>query len=150
MNAPRTRGPQAQEDSPRADSEPAPSVPASLRQRMARAASDRIRQRKPDDPYRSVAREFPTLVHSCGLAQALAFAQAKGGPHERYAQDLVTVLAAAGHEPVGSAEQLAQRIRDDLWVTQYIRLSRDALTAAVCLKQAIAAADDGSAPGQGA
>src|SRR5262249_30522536 len=145
-----TGGPQAREDSPRADSEPAPSVPASLRQRMAKAASDRIRQRKPDDPYRSVAREFPTLVHSCGLAQALAYAQAKGGSHERYAQDLVRVLAVAGHEQVGSAEQLARRIRDDLWVTQYIRLSRDALTAAVCLKQAIAAADNEAAPCQDA
>ena len=150
MNAPRTRGPQAQEDSPRADSEPAPSVPASLRQRMARAASDRIRQRKPDDLYRSLAREFPTLVHSCGLAQALAFAQAKGGSHETYTQDLVTVLAGAGHEQIGSAEQLARRIREDLWVTQYIRVSRDALIAAVCLKQAIEAADDEAAPGRGA
>ncbi|WP_037586643.1 type III-B CRISPR module-associated protein Cmr5 [Stenoxybacter acetivorans] len=27
--------------------------------------------------YRSFARSFPSLVHSCGLAQAIAFAQAK-------------------------------------------------------------------------
>ena len=150
MNPPTIRGPQAQGARQLADSEPTPEILGSLRQRMARAASERIRERKPEDLYRSFAREFPMLVHSCGLAQALAFARAKGGPHEAYAQDLVKVLAAAGHEQVGSAEQLARRIRDDLWVTQYIRLSRDALAAAVCLKQAIEAADDAAAPGQGA
>lgn len=120
-----------------------------ISQRMAQAASNRIRDRKPDEPYRSFAREFPMLVHSCGLAQALAFAMAKGGHHKMYAEDLAKVLAAAGHEPVGSAEQLAKRIREDLWVTQYIRLSRDALAAAVWLKRSVEAAGDGPAPSQG-
>jgi CRISPR-associated protein Cmr5 len=118
-------------------------------QRMAQAASDRIRERKPDEPYRSFAREFPMLVHSCGLAQALAFARAEGEHHKKYAEDLAKVLAAAGHEQVGSAEQLARRIRDVLWVTQYIRLSRDALAAAVWLKRSVEAAGEGPAPSQG-
>ena len=116
---------------------------------MAQAAYSRIAG-KPAKEYARFAREFPTLVHSCGLAQALAFARAKSEHHKKYADDLAQVLTAAGHEQVGSAEQLAKRIREDLWVTQYIRLSRDALAAAVWLKRYVEAADDGTTPDQGA
>ncbi len=119
-------------------------------QRMAQAAYNRIRARKPDEKYRSFARSFPTLIHSCGLAQSLAFALAKKEHHADYAEDLATVLAAAGHEQIHTAQQLADRIRDDLWVTQYIRISRDALAAAVWLKRYVEAADDGNPPKQGA
>jgi CRISPR-associated protein Cmr5 len=118
-------------------------------QKMARAAHEQVAQRKPDDAYIRFAREFPTLVHSCGLAQALAFALAKSDHHRRYAEDLAKVLAAAGHEQVGSAEEMARRIREDLWVTQYIRLSRDALTAAVWLRRAVEAAGLGSSSARG-
>ena len=103
-------------------------------QTMAQKAFERINARPPDKPYASFAREFPRLVHSCGLAQALAFARAKEEPQKHYADDLAAVLTAAGHVRVATAKELADRTRD-LPVNQYIRLSRDALAAAIWLKR---------------
>jgi CRISPR-associated protein Cmr5 len=89
--------------------------------------------------YRSFAREFPTLVHQCGLAQALAFAQAAQGRHQAdYVNDLAGVLKAAGHKGVDGAKELAEQTRS-LPVTGYVRLSRDALAAAVWLKRYVEA-----------
>lgn len=47
-------------------------------QKMAQAAYKRIADRKPDREFVSFARSFPSLIHSCGLAQAVAFANVKG------------------------------------------------------------------------
>ena len=118
-------------------------------QKMAQKAYERISDRKPDDPYISFAREFPTLVHSCGLAQALAFARARSEHHKTYADDLAKVLTAAGHEQVATARDLAKRIRADLSVPQYIRLSRDALAAALWLKRYVEADGGGPTSDQG-
>ncbi len=121
-------------------------------QKMAQKAYERITDQKPDPKYTSFAREFPTLVHSCGLAQALAFARAKGEKsehHKKYADDLAKVLTAAGHEQVGSAKELAKRIREERSVTWYIRLSRDALAAAVWLKRYVESADGSTSVNQG-
>jgi len=116
-------------------------------QKMAQAAHDQIPPR-PEKEYASFAREFPTLVHSCGLAQALAFARAKGERHKKYADDLAKVLTAAGHQHAGTAKELSNRIREDSSVTGYIRLSRDALAAAVWLKRYVEAADDNAPLGE--
>jgi CRISPR-associated protein Cmr5 len=110
-------------------------------QQMAEEAYRRIAGRKLEKEYTSFAREFPTLVHSCGLAQALAFAQAKSERHRNYADDLAKVLAAAGHSQVGTPKELAHRIRN-CHVTQYIRISRDSLAAAVWLKRYVEAAGE--------
>jgi CRISPR-associated protein Cmr5 len=88
--------------------------------------------------YRSFAREFPTLVHQCGLAQAVAFAQAKKDHQLDYATDLAVVLKAAGHEGIPTVTALADQTRS-LPVTAYVRLSRDALDAAVWLKRYVEA-----------
>jgi CRISPR-associated protein Cmr5 len=112
------------------------------RQKMARAAyariSARIAPQKPDDKYASFAREFPTLVHSCGLAQAVAFALAKGEHQAKYVDDLAAVLGRAGCAQMNDAKQLAQQTHG-LPVAQYLRLSRNALAAAVWLKRYVEA-----------
>src|SRR5437870_550909 len=114
---------------------------------MAQAAFGRVQQKKerPETyckEYRSFAREFPTLVHQCGLAQAVAFAQAKKDHQLDYANDLASVLTAAGHPGIASAEALAGQTRS-LPVTGYVRLSRDALDAAVWLKRYVEALFEG-------
>jgi CRISPR-associated protein Cmr5 len=102
-------------------------------QTVAETAFGRVRAHQPiTDEYRSFAREFPTLVHQCGLAQAVAFALAKGGQQEEYARDLAAVLK------VGSVDDLADRTRQS-GTANYIRLSRDALKAAVWLKRYVEA-----------
>jgi CRISPR-associated protein Cmr5 len=117
-------------------------------QTMAHEAYQRIMERKPESDYKSFAREFPTLVHSCGLAQAVAFALAKrntkrsdGGPQFCYANDLATVLNKVGFDQIGNAEELAEQTRT-LPVTGYLRLSRNALLATDWLKRYVEAAGE--------
>jgi CRISPR-associated protein Cmr5 len=113
-------------------------------QRMAQAAHGRVeghqRSKKAayQKEYRSFAREFPTLVHQCGLAQAVAFAQAKGGHQADYLADLGAVLAATGHNEAAAPAALAAQTRS-LRVSGYVRLSRDALDAAVWIKRYVEA-----------
>jgi CRISPR-associated protein Cmr5 len=126
---------------------------------MAQAAFGRV-QEKRDRPekyseryrkeYRSFAREFPTLVHQCGLAQAVVFAQAKKDHQLDYVTDLAAVLKAAvlnaaGHANIASAEALAGKTRS-LPMAGYVRLSRDALDAAVWLKRYVEALFEDQTP----
>jgi len=114
-------------------------------QRMAQAAYKRIAARKPDSEFASFARSFPSLIHSCGLAQAVAFAQAKGTsekskekPPGKYLDDLAAVLAAVGHSDAATADTLKAATRESP-VPAYIRLSRNALQAAGWLKRYVEA-----------
>jgi CRISPR-associated protein Cmr5 len=118
-------------------------------QRMAQAAFNRVQARHPvSEEYRSFARDFPTLVHQCGLAQAVAFALAKGRTREAlkaYACDLADVLKVAGHLNAATAEDLSGQTRS-LPVLAYVRLSRDALDAAVWLKRYVEALFEDATP----
>lgn len=105
-------------------------------QKMAQAAYQRIVQRKPGEKFVSFAREFPSLVHSCGLAQAVAFAKAKH--HEDYLQDLAAVLTTIGHSEARSPDSLEAATRERS-VPAYVRLSRNALQAAGWLKRYVEA-----------
>ena len=89
--------------------------------------------RKEDrDRYTSFAREFPSLVHSCGLAQAVAFARSKH--RKEYLEDFAAVLNAIGHPEAASTENLEKATREHD-VPAYVRLSRNALRAASWLKR---------------
>jgi CRISPR-associated protein Cmr5 len=117
-------------------------------QKMAQAAYKRIVDRKPDREFASFARSFPSLIHSCGLAQAVAFAQAKRAPEKgkdtpgKYLDDLAAVLAAVNHSDAHSdaatADALEAATREAA-VPDYIRLSRNALHAAGWLKRYVEA-----------
>lgn len=110
-------------------------------QRMAATAAECVAKRKPTPSaeYRSFAREFPTLVHTCGLAQAVAFAQAKGAKsadHRNYLDDLAAVLVAAGYAAAATGPALGDHLRAaGMTVPEYVRVSRDAIDAAVWLKR---------------
>jgi CRISPR-associated protein Cmr5 len=110
-------------------------------QKMAQSAYMRVTERKPSKEYTSFARDFPTLVHSCGLAQTLAFALAKKGHQLDYANDLASVLTAAGLPGVETAEGLSDKSRS-VGVAEYLRLSRAGLTAAVWLKRYVEASTE--------
>jgi len=113
-------------------------------QKLAQAAYACVEQRKNGKDfgeYETVARKFPALIHTCGLAQAAAFAQAKrkkdkstGGAECEYLADLAAVLIAGGHAEFPDANGLAAHTRTD-GLTTYLRLSRDAIDAAVWLKR---------------
>lgn len=115
------------------------STPQTNSQKMAQAAYQAIRDRNPPKEYVSFAREFPSLVHSCGLAQSVAFAQArsksKADHHQhQYITDLAAVLKAAGHPEIVSFKALETATRN-FQVGPYLRLCRDALLASTWLKR---------------
>lgn len=109
-------------------------------QRLAQAAFVRIaKYGKPDKEYVSFAKKFPALIHTCGLAQAVAFALAK--KQTGYVEDLAAVLKASGHPEMISAEALDDQTRTQQ-LSGYLRLSRDAISAAGWLKRYVEAAGE--------
>lgn len=120
-------------------------------QRLARAAFAQVEVRasapKEDrDKYLAFARAFPTLIHTSGLAQAVAFALAKGiKPKEKEKRllidDLCVILHASGHgwlsrEMEEPGKELDSHAHDkDTDAVTYMRLTRHALQAASWLKR---------------
>ncbi len=72
------------------------------------------------------AKRFPTLIHTCGLCQALAFAQAKD--RDDYLDDIATVLERL------SRDKLLAKARSAA-VPEYMDLSRNTIMAASWLKR---------------
>ena len=95
-------------------------------QRLAQAAYAQVSlqgtpDKGPDKEYVSFAKKFPALIHTCGLAQAVAFALAKGKskderkgpkPELRYLDGLAEVLRLLGHDGVDSPKSLDKASRD--------------------------------------
>ena len=108
-------------------------------QLMAQKAFERVsRQQKTSGEeglkdYKSFALSFPSLIHSCGLVQAIAFAMAKdkGG----YIDDLQKVF-----DTVDSAGDLQTRSRE-AHVMEYMRITRHAISAASWIKRYCQASD---------
>ena len=97
-------------------------------QRMAEAAFLRVEERTKGSgatEYLSFANSFPSLIHSCGLVQAVSFAQAKGK------DDLLKDLAAVLGKPL---DELTVKSRTKP-LSPYMLLSREALAAAGWLKR---------------
>jgi len=88
------------------------------------AVSERRNYPKKND-YVTFAKSFPALIHTCGLVQALAFAEAKNR------EDLLSDLAAV----LGLREDRLLSDSRTTNVVAYLRLSRDALAAAGWLKR---------------
>jgi len=93
-----------------------------------------------DGKYLVIARKFPVLVHTAGLAPALTYVQAKGRgqgyeAYRTYLDDLAAVLAAAGAvRGTGDAAALLATVRDaDL--RAFMLLTDRVRTAAVWLKR---------------
>ncbi len=97
-------------------------------QRWAERAYQVVNARKvggdAEKEYLRFAKRFPSLIHTCGLAQSISFAQARG--HGEVVSDLVFVLSHQGDLPADSRRAL---------LPQYLRLSREALAAASWIKR---------------
>lgn len=88
--------------------------------------------------YASFAKSFPALIHTCGLVQALAFADAKD--RDDILEDLASVLGTRQEELLAESRQAG--------VVTYLRLSREALDAAGWIKRYVEALlDDKTRPG---
>ncbi|GIW75940.1 MAG: hypothetical protein KatS3mg104_1003 [Phycisphaerae bacterium] len=112
-------------------------------QRLAQAAYAQIARhtkngtRKPDKEFVTTVKKFPALIHTCGLAQAVAFALAK--QDKEYIGYLEAVLKAAGYTAITEQKTLCEHARESP-LTDYLRLSRDAIDAASWLKRYVEAA----------
>ncbi|MBQ3456346.1 MAG: type III-B CRISPR module-associated protein Cmr5 [Synergistaceae bacterium] len=101
-------------------------------QSMAGKAFERVNERQRTlgedfKEYKSFALSFPSLIHSCGLVQALAFANAKdkGG----YISDLQKVF-----DTIDNGGDLLERSREAP-VMEYMRITRHAINAASWIKR---------------
>ena len=96
-------------------------------QRMAEIAFQRVKERTGKDAgdYLSFANSFPSLVHSCGLVQAVAFAKAKG--KAEILEDISSVLG----KPL---DELTVQARSKP-LAAYMLLSREVLAAAGWVKR---------------
>lgn len=118
-------------------------------QRIARSAFERVERRarhdsgKPDE-YLSFARSFPTMIHTSGLSQAVAFALAKGikqADKRHLIDDLCHVLHETDCgwqlEPgeITDGKALDCKARNEDKVEAYMRLTRHALQAATWIKR---------------
>jgi CRISPR-associated protein Cmr5 len=98
-------------------------------QRMAQSAYERTKREQSED-YLSFARSFPALIHTCGLAQAVVFAKAKG--QDTYLSNLEAVLRSVGR--ISDSNDLDSEARTAS-ASAYVQISRDALKAASWLKR---------------
>ena len=89
---------------------------------------ERLKDNHKSPKYVEFAKRFPSLIHACGLNQALAFALAK---NPVLLDDLAWVL---GREAEPAGEGLVTTVHR-AEVAEYLQLSRDALTAAGWLKR---------------
>jgi len=84
-------------------------------------------QSKGDEEYRQLAKKFPALVHNCGLAQSIAFVQAKeGATGDAYISHLTQVMGETGD--LGSTSRSAD-------LMNYQRLTREAIESATWIKR---------------
>jgi len=106
-------------------------MPQTPSQVFAQAAFEKIDGRGPMAPdYIAFAKRLPSLIHACGLAQAIAFLDGnKRG-------DLLADLAHVMHKESPETLKTDARQADLL---AYIRLSRQALEAAGWIKRYVEA-----------
>lgn len=108
-----------------------------IQQKMAQKAFEKAKaiSEKDFDKYLSLARGFPSLIHSCGLMQAVSFAKSKSEKsehHKNFLKALEEILAVGGFTFENNDLVDWTRKADH---AKYLLLSRRALDAAVWLKR---------------
>ncbi|MDF0589660.1 type III-B CRISPR module-associated protein Cmr5 [Candidatus Methanocrinis natronophilus] len=90
------------------------------------SAGEKMKTKDTED-YAQLAKKFPALVHNCGLAQAIAFVQAKEGKTgESYIGHLANTMGEEGD--IGSTSRSSD-------LMTYQRLTREAIESATWLKR---------------
>ena len=79
------------------------------------------------EDYANLAKKFPALVQACGLAQTIAFVDAKK-KKTNYLKHLAKVMSRNENEDLGKASREAD-------LMEYQRLSFEAIEAATWLKR---------------
>ena len=120
-------------------------------QERARGAYHRVfvaQERDWKEKYGRMCRRLPFLILECGLCQTLAFLQSKvkRGEKTEFGQVLNDLSAVAGNEQDGS--KYAEKARN-VGVTEYQRMTREALECAQWFKRYAEALGIGSEDEEG-
>lgn len=107
-----------------------------VRKHKAAAENPSPEARTQEAEFKRFAKSFPALIQACGLAQTVAFAQPKA-PKD-FLDDLEDVMK------LEEGTDLCEMARKAP-LTEYLRLSRDALDAATWLKHYAEALLEGEA-----
>lgn len=91
---------------------------------FANVSSMKGKDKESKEKYQIFCKRFPSMIHGCGLCQALAFARAKN--QDVYLDHLQVVL---------ERQDLEQKSRESDDLSEYQRLTREALLAATWLKR---------------
>ncbi len=108
-------------------------------QLMAQKAYERVAIRSDEEnfdfkEYKTFALSFPSLIHTCGLVQAIAFAKKDTkGKDSRIKNGYIDDLQAVFDE-IDSAGDLAKKSRE-AHVMEYMRITRHAISAASWIKR---------------
>lgn len=95
------------------------------------ANKNEAKRQKDNEEYAQLAKKFPALVHNCGLAQALAFVQAKEKDEnvgKAYLSHLSKVMDLKGDDDLGYLSRISN-------IREYQRLTREAIESASWLKR---------------
>ena len=106
-------------------------------QLTAQEAYSRVQVRQAQEKfadYKSFALSFPSLIHSCGLVQALSFAASK--KKNAFIDDLQAVF-----DVIDNAGNLLNRSRE-AHILEYMRITRHAISAASWIKRYCQAVPD--------
>ena|SRR2546426_9469562 len=85
------------------------------------------------DAYGAMAHKLPVLVRSAGLAQALAFVEARGRKEHQALLDHLAKVVLKGGSATG--EGLAIRSRDTTNLSEYVYLTHEVMAALVWYKR---------------
>ena len=88
-------------------------------------------EKKVSDEYRQFAKRFPALLHSCGLAQAVAFAQSKD--KNVYLDDLASVMGISKDKVPGG--QMLAEISRTVDLVEYQQKTEEAIDCATWIKR---------------
>ena len=114
-------------------------------QSMAGKAFERVNERQRTlgedfKEYKSFALSFPSLIHSCGLVQALAYAKKDTkGQDSKIKSGYINDLQEVFNE-IDNAGDLPTRSRE-ADVMEYMRITRHAISAASWIKRYCQASD---------
>jgi CRISPR-associated protein Cmr5 len=104
-------------------------------QKMALSAYQGVAGAELTGEFKSFARGFPTMAHTSGLAQAIAFAQGKGEEHHKcYLRILAKVLTDGGFGAFDCPNTLREFV-GQADASEYMRISRGAFIAADWIKR---------------
>jgi len=98
-------------------------------------------EKKVGDEYRQFAKRFPAIVHSCGLSQAVAFAQSKD--KDVYLDDLASVMGISKGKISGG--QMLAEVSRTVDLVEYQQKTQDAIECATWIKRYAEATEEKAA-----